>query len=316
MHLETRLLACSTMGGADVDALNCGAGYSYDDIDNAHVRMPLVQVPAQRRQQPATALNDTPANSAPPTASPRSIPVQGAPSGSDAGDITGYGGAGQSFQRNGSNAENGSVVVIAPSGRREGAGSAAGSGARVGAASSTNGSLTAAFSSSKSTSSSISKSSSEALQSNAVSISASDALSGEIRTASNPLAYSISVKLVCAGLLGRSIIQVLVLQTLRMLMRRVIMYMYAQPTSCCIFMVSCRLTIIQAMAHQATGQALRFKQQCSSRRARRRRARGPHGARTRAARAGRAGGKRWSGTRSTRTMRTPCACSPPSGAAP
>lgn len=123
----------------------------------------LMQSPPQRREQPATALNDTVANTAPPTLAPRQVPIQAAASASNeviSNSESASGTAAASQDRaqvawNGNGSSNGAVKVYAPANAAGGASSRANSGSRTGSASALNGSLTAAFSNSDNTNSTV-----------------------------------------------------------------------------------------------------------------------------------------------------------------
>ena len=121
----------------------------------------LVQSPPQGREQPVTALNDTGANTAPPTSAPRQVPMQAAASAgneatSSSGTASSTATASQYRARiawNGNGSGNGAVKVYTPANAEGGASSTANSGSRTGSASASNGSLTAAFSNSDNTNS-------------------------------------------------------------------------------------------------------------------------------------------------------------------
>lgn len=121
----------------------------------------LPESPPQRREQPATALNDTAANTAPPTSAPRQVPIQAAASASNeapsnSGTASSSATASQyeaQIAWNGNGSSNGAVKVYTPANAEGGASSTANSGSRTGSTSASNGSLTAAFSNSGNTNS-------------------------------------------------------------------------------------------------------------------------------------------------------------------
>ncbi len=123
---------------------------------NDCVRAPLkmMQAPVPEREQPATALNDTVADTRASVSAMRGTPAEQAGSADSAIHSSGTAAASTgaasvaSLSTNGKSNGNGAVVVVGPI---EGSSSMAGSGARVGSASASNGSLTAGFSNSADT---------------------------------------------------------------------------------------------------------------------------------------------------------------------